>query len=87
VAVGEHLGYMFTGLWTGLVSIAVIQSDVLNVLFGVVGLVLAPLFLLGSMEFVGASEKQGWKFAGALVPIAYIGWSLWLLLLGAAILI
>jgi hypothetical protein len=87
VAVGEHLGYMFTGLWTGLVSIAVIQSDALNVLFGVVGLVLAPLFLLGSMEFVGASEKQGWKFAGALVPVAYIGWSLWLLLLGAAILI
>jgi uncharacterized protein DUF4386 len=87
VAVGEHLGYMFTGLWTGLVSIAVIQSDVLNVLFGVVGLVLALLFLLGSMEFVGASEKEGWKFAGALVPIAYIGWSLWLLLLGAAILI
>jgi Domain of unknown function (DUF4386) len=87
VAVGEHLGYLFTGLWTGLVSIAIIQSDLLNALFGVVGLVLAPLFLVGSMEFVGANEKQGWKFAGALVPMAYIGWSLWLLLLGAAILI
>lgn len=87
VAVGEHFGYMFTGLWTGLVSIAVIQSDLLNGLFGVVGLILAPLFLVGSMEFVGANEKQGWKFAGALVPFAYIGWSLWLLLLGAAILV
>jgi hypothetical protein len=87
VAVGEHFGYMFTGLWTGLVSIAVIQSGLLNGLFGVVGLILAPLFLVGSMEFVGANEKQGWKFAGALVPFAYIGWSLWLLLLGAAILV
>ena len=87
VAVGEHLGYMFTGLWTALVGIVVIQSDLLHAVFGVIGLVLAPLFLVGSMEFIGANEKQGWKFAGTLVPIAYIGWSLWLLALGIAILV
>ena len=85
VAVGEHLGYMFTGLWTGFVGIAVIQSDLLHPAFGIIGLVLAPLFLIGSMEFVGANEKEGWKFAGALVPIAYIGWSLWLLAQGIAL--
>ena len=85
VAVGEHLGYMFTGLWTVLVGIAVIQSDLLHPAFGIIGLVLAPLFLIGSMEFVGANEKEGWKFAGALVPIAYIGWSLWLLAQGIAL--
>jgi hypothetical protein len=33
---------MFTGVWTGLVGLAVIQSDVLHPAFGVVGLVLAP---------------------------------------------
>jgi hypothetical protein len=87
VAVGEHLGYMFTGLWTALVGIVVIQSDLLHTAFGVIGLVLAPLFLVGSMEFIGANEKEGWKFAGTLVPIAYIGWSLWLLALGIAILV
>jgi hypothetical protein len=87
VAVGEHLGYMFTGLWTALVSVAVIQSDLLHVAFGIIGLMLAPLFLLGSMEFVGANEKEGWKFAGTLVPIAYVGWSLWLLALGTALLV
>lgn len=87
VAVGEHLGYLFTGLWTGLVGIAVIQSDLLHAAFGVIGLVLAPLFLVGSMEFVGANEKEGWKFAGTLVPLAYIGWSLWLLALGKALLV
>jgi hypothetical protein len=87
VAVGEHLGYMFTGLWTGLVGIAVIQSDLLHPTFGIIGLVLAPLFLIGSMEFVGANEREGWKFAGALVPMAYIGWSLWLLALGIALLV
>lgn len=87
VAVGEHLGYMFTGLWTGLVGIAIIQSDLLHGALGVIGLVLAPLFLVGSMEFVGGNEKEGWKLAATLVPIAYIGWSLWLLALGIALLI
>lgn len=87
VAVGEHLGYMFTGLWTALVGIAIIQSDLLHGAFGVVGLVLAPLFLVGSMEFVGGNEKEGWKFAGTLVPLAYIGWSLWLLAVGIALVV
>ena len=41
VAVGEHLGYLFTGLWTGLAGVATIQSDLLHPLFGIVGLLLA----------------------------------------------
>jgi hypothetical protein len=86
VAVGEHLGYLFTGAWTALAGIALIQSDVLHPLFGVVGLLLAPLFLLGSLEFVGGFEPRGWKLAGGLVPLAYIGWSVWLLALGVGLL-
>ena len=87
VAVGEQLGYLFTGLWTALAGVALIQSEVLHPLFGVVGLVLAPLFVLGSLEFVGPFEPQGWKLAGALVPVAYIGWSGWLLALGIGLLL
>jgi hypothetical protein len=87
VAVGEHLGYLFTGVWTALVGVALIQSDVLHPLFGVVGLVLAPLFVLGSLEFVGPFEVGGWRLAGTLVPFAYIGWSIWLLALGIGLLI
>jgi Domain of unknown function (DUF4386) len=89
VAVGEHLGYLFTGLWTALAGVAVIQSALLHPLFGVVGLVLAPLFVfvLGSLEFVGPFEPRGWKPAGILVPFAYIGWSVWLLALGIGLLI
>jgi hypothetical protein len=63
---------MFTGVWTGLVGLAVIQSDELHPAFGVVGLVLAPLFLIGSMEFVGPNERDGLRLAGSLVPIAAI---------------
>jgi len=87
VAVGEHLGYLFTGAWTGLVGVMVLQSEVLHPVFGVTGLLLVPLFLLGSMEFVGSNEPEGWKLAGTVVPIAYIGWSLWLLAMGIALLV
>ena len=87
VAVGEHLGYLFTGLWTALAGIALIQSDLLHPLFGIVGLLLAPLFVLGSLEFVGPFEVRGWKLAGTLVPLAYIGWSVWLLALGIGLLL
>jgi hypothetical protein len=49
--------------------------------------VLAPLFVLGSLEFVGPFESSGWKLAGTLVPFAYIGWSVWLLALGISLLV
>ena len=87
VAVGEHLGYLFTGLWTALAGVALLQSDLLHPLFGIVGLVLGPLFVLGSLEFVGPFEPNGWKLAGTLTPFAYIGWSVWLLALGIGLLV
>lgn len=86
VAVGEHLGYLFTGAWTTLVGAAILQSDVLHPAFGILGVVLGPLFVIGSFEFVGANERNGWKLAGSLVPVAYVGWSLWLLAIGVALL-
>jgi hypothetical protein len=87
VAVGEHLGSLFTGLWTALAGVALLQSDLLHPLFGVVGLVLAPLLVLGSLAFVGGFEPRGWKLAGTVVPVAYIGWSVWLLALGIGLLV
>ena len=87
VAVGEHLGYLFTGLWTALAGVALIQSDALHWAFGVAGLVLAPAFVVGSLEFVGPFEREGWKLAGTLVPVAYIGWSLWMLAVGIGLLV
>jgi hypothetical protein len=55
--------------------------------FGIVRLLLTPLFVLGSLEFVGPSEPRGWKLAGALVRVAYIAWSVWLLALAIGLLL
>jgi hypothetical protein len=35
---------------------------------------------------VGPNEKHGWALAGMIVPIAYVGWSLWLVALGVFLL-
>jgi hypothetical protein len=87
IAVGEHLGYLLTGGWTALAGVALLQSGLLHPLFGIVGLGLAPLFVLGSLEFLGPFEPRGWKLAGALIPFAYIGWSIWLLAVGIGLLL
>ena len=70
-----------------LAGVALIQSNLLPPLLGIAGLLLAPLFVLGSLEFVGPLKPRGWKPAGTLMPLAYIGWSLWLLALGIGLLV
>lgn len=87
VAVGEHLGYAFTGIWSIFVGVALIDSTVAPDWLGAVGVVIGPLFLLCSLEFVGRFEESGWKLAGLLTPITYIAWSIWLLAVGIALLV
>ena len=87
VAVGEHLGYAFTGIWSMLAGIAILDSSLLADWLGMIGVVLGPLFLLCSLEFVGRSEDSGWKLAETLTPITYIGWSIWLIAVGVGLLV
>jgi hypothetical protein len=83
VAVGEHLGYLFTGLWTALVALALLQSPLFGRLgrwFGLLGLVSAAGILAGTLEFVG------FTLAADVVTVAYILWSVWLLAFGIVLL-
>jgi hypothetical protein len=85
VAIGEHLGYLLTGLWTLLVGVAMTQGDVVPVWLGWPGIVLGLALVVGSFEFAGPFEETGWRLAGTLVPIAYIVWSLWLIAVGVTL--
>jgi Domain of unknown function (DUF4386) len=87
VGVGEHLGYMMTGLWTLLVSWSILCTAVLPGWLGIVGLPIGIALLIGTLEFVGPNERDGWPLAGTIVPIAYIAWSLWLIALGLFLLL
>ena len=86
VGIGEHLGYLFTGLWTLLVSASILSTTVLPIWLGIVGILIAIALLIGTLEFVGPNEPHGWHLAGTVVPIAYIAWSAWLIALGVLLL-
>ncbi len=87
VGIGEHLGYLFTGLWTLLVAGSILSTAILPSWLGVVGLVVGIALLVGTLEFAGPNERDGWALAGTIVPIAYIAWSVWLIALGVFLLI
>jgi uncharacterized protein DUF4386 len=82
VGIGEHLGYLLTGLWTLLVAASVLSTAVLPGWLGLVGIPIGVGLLVGTLEFVGSNEERGWPLAGTIVPIAYIAWSVWLIALG-----
>ena len=87
VGIGEHLGYLLTGLWTLLVAASILSTAVLPDWLGLVGLAIGVAMLVGSLEFVGPNERDGWPLAGTIVPIAYVAWSLWLVAMGVFLLI
>ncbi|MGC5222570.1 DUF4386 domain-containing protein [Micromonospora sp. DT81.3] len=86
VAVGEHLGFLFTGTWTALVGVAILQSSNVNGWVGVAGIIIGIALALCSLEFVGPFEIKGWKPAAVATPFVYIVWSLWLVVTGVALL-
>jgi Domain of unknown function (DUF4386) len=88
VGVGEHLGYLFTGIWSGLVGIAVVGGGTaLPTWVGWPGIAIGAGLVVGSAEFLGPNEEQGWGLAGVAIPFLYIAWSLWLLAMGISLIV
>jgi hypothetical protein len=81
VAVGEHLGYMFTGAWTILISLMMLTSTLFSPLIGILGIASAVGILTGLLE------PAGWKPAGAINAMSYILWSLWLIIAGIVLIL
>lgn len=76
VAIGEHLGYVFTFAWTLLLSFAIVETGVLPPILGWLGIIPAIGILAGVLEEIGV------KPAALVNAIAYVLWSLWLIALG-----
>jgi hypothetical protein len=87
VGIGEHLGYLLTGVWTFLVTAQIVSTDVLPVWLAFVGVVIGVALVVGSLEFVGPNERNGWAVAGTIVPIAYLAWSVWLVVIGILLIV
>ncbi|MDF3017817.1 MAG: hypothetical protein K0R44_3042 [Thermomicrobiales bacterium] len=80
VAIGEHLGYLFTGAWTLVIAGAMVTAPVFRPWLGWAGIVSA----LGIL--VGLLEPAGITLAGTINAIAYLAWSLWLVATGISLL-
>jgi hypothetical protein len=85
VGVGEHLGYLLTGIWSVLIGVGILGRDLLPIWTGWAGIVIGAGLIVGSAEFLGPNEERGWPLAGAAIPILYIAWSLWLVAMGIAL--
>ena len=82
VGVGENLGYLFTGLWTVLVALAMFGSPLpFRRWLGLLGIVSAASILVGTLE------PAGFEPAANVVVIGYILWSIWLALFGIFLLV
>ena len=82
VGVGESLGYLFTGLWTVLVALAMFGSPLpFRRWLGLLGMVSAACILVGTLE------AAGFEAAANIVVVGYILWSIWLILTGIFLLL
>ncbi|HEX2618613.1 MAG TPA: DUF4386 domain-containing protein [Phototrophicaceae bacterium] len=76
VAVGEHLGYLFTGTWTILLSLMMFQVPLFGPVLAIFGIMAAVGIMTGMLE------PAGWKPAGAINALSYVAWSLWMIIAG-----
>jgi hypothetical protein len=81
MAVGEHLGYLSTSVWTFLVALVMLRSPLFGRWLGLSGLLLA----LGVAT--GLFEPAGWELAGTINALSYLAWALWLIVLGVVLLV
>ena len=80
VAVGEHMGYFFTGAWTILLAVMMFRTSTFPNWLGWAGILSA----IGIMT--GLLEPAGWQPAGLINALSYIAWSLWLIGMGIILL-
>lgn len=80
VGIGEHLGYLFTALWSLFVAVSMLKSVHFKAWLGWVGIVSAVGILVGTLEPAGV------PLVGLINAMAYILWAVWLVIVGVFVL-
>jgi hypothetical protein len=81
MAVGEHLGYLSTSVWTLLVAAVMLRSALFGPWLGVSGIILAVGVAAGLLEPLGL------ELAGTINTLSYLGWAGWLIIIGVVLLV
>ena len=72
VGIGEHLGYLTTGIWTLLVVASIVTTDMIPLWLGAIGIPIGLSLLVGTLEFVGPNERDGGRSRAPSCP-----WPTW----------
>lgn len=80
-SVGEHLGFIFTGLWAILAGLAMLRSSQFRGWLGWIGILAGPLIIFGSLEGAGI------PVAADVNVIGFVVWSVWLVTTGLFLLL
>jgi Domain of unknown function (DUF4386) len=81
MAVGEHLGYLSTSVWTALIAVVMLRTAIVPRWLGLSGIALA----LGIAA--GLIEPAGWDLGGTINAFSYLVWALWLISFGVVLLV
>lgn len=81
VGVGEHLGYLFTAMWSILIAFAMPKSKHFSTWLGWMGIISSVGILLGTLEPAGV------PFVGLINALSYIVWAVWIVIIGIRLLI
>jgi hypothetical protein len=81
MAVGEHLGYLSTSLWTLLIAIVILRTGLLPRWLGATGA------LLSVGIAAGLAEPAGWELGGTINALSYLVWAVWLIAVGVTLLV
>jgi hypothetical protein len=81
MAVGEHLGYLSTSIWTVLIALHMLRTAFLPRWVAAIGVLLA----IGIAT--GLAEPAGWEPGGMINALSYLAWAAWLISLGLTLLV
>jgi uncharacterized protein DUF4386 len=81
MGVGEHLGYLSTGIWTAGIALAMWRAPQFGRALGLSGVVLAAGIASGLLE------PAGLALAGTINAFSYLAWAAWLVAVGLRLLL
>jgi hypothetical protein len=84
-SIGEHLGFILMASWTFILSYMVVrQSNLMDQILGVVGMLLAITILVSTAENFGGPNAP---LLGIINLVSNIGWSVWAIVLGIRLMV
>ena len=83
VGMGEHMGQVLLMVWTLGVGLALMRMGGAMKWIGAAGLVTLPLWVIGQTELLSLSIPE--LPVIEVLPYAFMGWELWLLVVGIAL--